>query len=314
MKIEPKHVLYYAIGPAVLTGALSLAPKAYEVFFETRQSLEYTLTTSAPIVGDVMAQQVVSVRIANTGRKPLNAVVADLRIPGATVMSSSVRSTTGSSYEEKRSGGTVSVKVPKLLAAEEFAISALIRSDAMPQPAEMTLRSEEVLGQPAPALGAKKSDFGLTAISALVSGTAVLLMSLLGLRKFPRFLRAEKRAAIMYIALATQNNVFIGTVLKLGEDPTYLEFADLLLAFGRTASDSRGLAVSGLRCLLTITSMAEGSRALVQRNLAQLQGPGATSVTPPTQSFKAMGDQSLAFRGFVDQEFGLAPKSVPSAA
>lgn len=71
MKIELRHVVLYAIAPAVLTGVLSVAPKIYEVFFETQVSLEYTLSPSTPVQGDGPAQQVVSLRVANTGKKPL---------------------------------------------------------------------------------------------------------------------------------------------------------------------------------------------------------------------------------------------------
>lgn len=314
MKIELRHVVLYAIAPAVLTGVLSVAPKFYEVFFETRTSLEYTLSPSTPVPGDGPAQQVVSLRVANTGKKPLTAVTAELKVHGSTVTSTSIQNTTGIALDAKHSGDKVVVQLPKLLPSEEFAVAALLKSENPFGPPQVILRSDEVLGHRSAAAKVSQNDFWASTLGALGAASAVLLMALAGLLKFPGVFKTEKRASIMYITLACKNNLFTGTVLKRGEELSFMEFADLLLAFGRTADDARRPAMCGLQCLLAIDAMAPASRALVQRNLDQLRTNGDPPIAPADRTFKASGDGHLAFRAFVDEIFGLAPKATPAAS
>mgnify|MGYP000882118176 CR=1 FL=1 len=95
MKLDLKQLLLYAIVPALVAGLFSIAPKVYEVIFETKASLDYVLSTGPQITADGAVQQVVSVRVSNAGKKPLTSITAELSVPGATLLATSVENTSG---------------------------------------------------------------------------------------------------------------------------------------------------------------------------------------------------------------------------
>ena len=120
MKIEFKQLLLYAILPALVAGLFSIAPKVYEVLFETNAILHYALSTGPSITSDGAVQQVVSVRVSNAGKKPLTSITAELSVLGATLLAASVENSSGLAIEQKKTDTKVLVQLPQSTSWREF--------------------------------------------------------------------------------------------------------------------------------------------------------------------------------------------------
>jgi hypothetical protein len=301
MKIELKQVLLYAITPALIAGLFSIAPKLYEVATEPRAVLQYTLVLGPAITVDGSLQQVVSARVSNSGKRTLTSLRGELSIPGGTVVASSIENGSGLPIDSKQSSDKVVVSVPKILEGEAFFISALLKSNKTGNQPTFLLRSEETLGkQEQPTTSAFK-DIRPTLLSALLAALSVLTMALFALIRLKSAILPTKRNAILYIARATKLDSFVQAVLREGDDITYMDFADMLLALGREGDEeSKSSAIAGLTCLLALESMANHSRNIAKRNLEVLSGQ---AVLRASKAEKLLITDALTFRNYVDGVF-----------
>lgn len=305
MKFDLKQILLYAILPAIVAGIFSIAPKAYEVIFETKANLEYSITSGPQIAADGVIQQVVSVRVVNSGKKPLTAISAELSVPGASLLAASVENSSGLSIDQKRTDNKALIHLHKALPGESFSISVLAKSTAGAIEPRIVVRSDEVLGRPSEPATPDK-DLKRTLLGALSAALSVLAMALFAIRKLPSFIKQSKRAAIMYVTLACQDRSFTETVQRAGEDVTYMQFADLLLAHGRTSLESRGRAIAGLKSLRAVKDMATNSRLVVQRNLDLLvAGDAGAEATQSQETSIDLDEGILEFRDYVDKMYGI---------
>jgi hypothetical protein len=305
MKFDLKQILLYAILPAIVAGIFSIAPKAYEIIFETKAGLEYTLTSGPQIAADGVIQQVVSVTVINSGKRPLTVISAELSIPGATLLAASVENSSGLSIDQKRTDNKALIQLPKALPGESFLISVLAKSTVGKIEPRFVVRSDEVLGRPSEPATPNR-DFKGTLQGALSAAVAVLAMALFAIRKSPSFITGGKRSAIMYVTLTCQDRNFTEVVQRTGEDVTYMQFADLLLAYGRTSLESRGRAIAGLKSLCAVKDMATESRSVVQRNLALLIAGDEKAEAVQSQETSIDIDKGvLEFRDYVDKMYGI---------
>lgn len=303
MKLDLKQILLYAIVPALVAGFFSIAPKAYEVLFETKASLEFAITTGPKIAAEGSVQQVISVRITNSGKKPLTAITAELSVPDATILASSVENTSGLAIDQKKMDAKIIVQLPKALPGETFSISALVKSTTAAVAPTFVVRSDEVLGRLSEPV-TPKNDLRLTLLGALGATLSVLLMAVYGLFTIRRIGLPSKKIPIMYITLACQDGNLTAAVQKEGEEISYMQFADMLLAHGRASVETRGRAVAGLKCLLTIEHMAEQSQAVVRRNFEQLASESELAeIKMVTKHFPLPEIEGLEFRDYVDGMF-----------
>lgn len=305
MKFDLKQILFYAILPATVAGIFSIAPKAYEVIFETKASLEYALTSGPQIAADGVVQQVVSVRVINSGKKPLTALSAELSIPGANLLAASVENSSGLTIDQKRADSKAIIQLPKALPGESFSISVLAKSTAGAIEPKFVVRSDEVLGRPSEPAKPDK-DIKVTLLGALGAAVSVLAMALFAIQKLPTTIAGSKRDAIMYITLASKDRDLTESVQREGDEITYMQFADLLLAYGRTSLESRGRALAGLKSLCAVKDMASKSRSVVQRNLGLLV---VSEEQPEAQQSQEMSfdihEDIVKFRDYVDKMYGL---------
>ena len=305
MKFDLKQILLYAILPAIVAGIFSIAPKAYEVIFETKAGLEYALTSGPQITANGVIQQVVSVRVINSGKKPLTAISAELSIPGANLLAVSVENSSGLSIDQKRTDNKALIQLPKALPGESFSVSVLVKSSAGAIEPRFVVRSDEVLGRPSEPTAPSK-DFKGMLLGAFSAAASVLAMALLAIRKLPSFITQGKRAAIMYVTLACQDRNLTETVQHEGENISNMQFADLLLAYGRTSLESRGRAIAGLRSLRIVKDMATNSRSVVQRNLDLLvAGDSGAEAMQSQEASIDIDEVILEFRDYVDNMYGI---------
>lgn len=305
MKLDLKHVLLYAILPALIAGLFAVAPKFYEIIFETKASLEYELSTGPQITAEGTVQQVISVKVSNSGKKPLTTISAELSVPGATLVASSVENGSGLAIEQKKTDGKVLVQLPRALPGETFSISVLVKSTAPSILPAFVVRSDEVLGRSAES-AIPKDNFKLTLLTALSAALSVLGMAIFGLRKVEKVVMPSKRTAIMYITLSCQNESLTAAVQNEGEKISYMQLADMLVAYGRVSENTKKRAISGLMCLHAIERMAEVSRSVVTRNLKTLLDSAETAeVKAPSQRFLLNDSDILKFREYVDETFGI---------
>jgi precorrin-2 methylase len=126
-------------------------------------------------------------------------------------------------------------------------------------------------------------------------------MALFALIRLKSAILPTKRNAILYIARATKLDSFVQAVLREGDDITYMDFADMLLALGREGDEeSKSSAIAGLTCLLALESMANHSRNIAKRNLEVLSGQ---AVLRASKAEKLLITDALTFRNYVDGVF-----------
>ncbi|RDI18562.1 hypothetical protein DFR41_1149 [Pseudacidovorax intermedius] len=306
MKLDIRQVFLYAILPALIAGIFTVAPKAYEIFFETQSSLEYYLTTGPQISADGAVQQVISVRVVNSGKKALNSVTAELSVPGATLLAHSIDNKSGLQIDSHRTDNAVSLRLSRALPTESFSVSALVKGTEPLGTPKFFTRSDETLGVTAKAT-ASVLPLRDSIFSALAAGASVLAMALIALRRLPNVFGAERRSAIAYIALATRDDRLAAAIAAAGESLSYMQFADMLLAFGRASNDNALLAAAALRGLVAIDDMANHSKAVAKRNLERLEiGVDQSTLRDrPTFAIRDRED-AIAFRDFVDEQFRTA--------
>ncbi|MHB0926365.1 MAG: hypothetical protein ACYC1F_07675 [Gallionellaceae bacterium] len=300
MKIEFRQVLLYAIAPALIAGFFSIAPKLYEVIVEPKAVLRYTLVAGPQIAIDGVQQQVISVKVSNAGKKTLTTIQAELSVPGGLLAAASIENNSGLTIESKKSDDKVIVTIPKALEGEAFSISALIKTSRQGIEPKFLIRSEEVLGKADEPVISPFKDIRSTLFSALGVATSVLAMALVALLKLKTTILPSKRNAILYIAIATKVNALIQTV-RAEEDISYMDFADMLLALGKSADESdQRASIAGLHCLLEIKNIAEISKTIAKRNLEVLLGkPVEIGTHDPVVSTSDV----LKFRDHVDLVF-----------
>ncbi|SFI22245.1 hypothetical protein SAMN04515618_11421 [Collimonas sp. OK307] len=301
MKIEFKQVLLYAITPALIAGFFSIAPKLYEVISEPKAVLRYTLVAGPQIAIDGVQEQVISVRVSNAGRKTLTAIQAELSVPGGSLAAASIENNSGLTIESKRSDDKIVVAIPKALEGEAFSIAALLKTSKQGIAPKFLVRSEEVLGKADEPATSPLKDIRTTLFSALGAAVSVLTMALAALLKLKTTVMSSKRNAILYIALSTKVDTLFQAVRAEGAEVTYMDFADMLLALGKSSDESaRRASVAGLQCLLEIKDVADASKAIAKRNLEILLGKPIES-GPHDPEISAR--DALRFRDHVDLIF-----------
>lgn len=307
MNFGLKQILLYAIAPAVIAGLFSVAPKIYEVAVEPKADLRYVITSGPQITTDGSIQQVISVKVKNAGKKPLTSISAELITPNAMLLAYSINNSTGLRIEHRKQDDRIIVQLSKALEGESFSVSALVKSTASPIDPQFRLRSDEVLGHPEENVNPRK-ELNTTLFGALGAALSVLAMSLAALQMIKRVVLPRKRSSILYIASAMQDEAFIESVRREGDEIRYLQFADMLLTYGRSSEKARDKAAIALTCLHAIESMSDRSRELTRRNLgclaSSLPGPGKGL---PISDAKVDASDAIAFRDFVDKVFFAGP-------
>jgi hypothetical protein len=199
MKIEIKQVILYAIVPALIAGFFSIAPKIYEVLLEPKAALSYLLVSGPQIEVENALQQVISVKITNSGKRPLTLIKAELSVDGGSVAAQKITNASGLSLQSTKTEDRVILTTAKLHPGEEFSISALLKTSKQSIDPKISLRSDEVLGAvEVPA--SPDLDFLDLAKSAGLATASVFAMAIFALRRVKRSILSVKSDAIFYIA------------------------------------------------------------------------------------------------------------------
>ena len=303
MNLDLKQVLLYAIAPAAIAGLFSVAPKIYEVAVEPKANLRYAITSGPQIATEGTIQKVFSVKIRNAGKRALTSINAELITPGSVLLAYSVENSTGLKIEQHKQDDRIIVQLSKALEGESFSISALVKSTESPIDPQFRIRSDEVLGQAEEAVN-PGGDIRTTVWGALGAALSVLAMSFAALQVVKKVVLPTKRSRILYITSAMQDDAFIESVRREGAELTYLQFADMLLAYGRTSEANVPNAVLALKCLQSFDRINDKSREIAQRNLQCL----LTSSSSAPDRIVGNGvrvdvSDAIAFRDFVDKVF-----------
>ncbi|HQR86326.1 MAG: hypothetical protein B7Y59_03115 [Burkholderiales bacterium 35-55-47] len=312
MKIEIKHVLLYAIVPAVIAGLFTLVPKFYEVFFESKAELRYTYSAGPQIGVDGLQQQVTSIKISNTGKKTLTAIRIEFSVPAGVLVAATVENLSGLIVDSKKTDDKLIVTVPKIFQGESFSISTLIKTEAEKINPKILVRSDEVLGVFDESKAENSSSGGSWLSSGISAALSVLAMALGALSKFskgtPFGFFGDRRDVIFYIALSTKCPPLIDIVRAAREEMTYMSFADILFSYGRDLDGRlQYFSIAGLQCLVDIDSeqIAEQSKRVARRNLELLIGGQLNA--DQLNSNVSIND-ALIFRDHVDSIFSRCKK------
>lgn len=261
--ISVKHVLLYAVVPAVVVGVFSLAPKLYETVTSSRD-LTYSVTSGPGIPSQDAYRRVVAVEVSNSGRARLTDIAVTLRVSGS-IESYAVGDAPGIAPQVVARPGDLLITVPVLHSGEQFSVSALLLiSDGNVVPS-VSVRSNEVLGSTLENAADSSQELRLALLGALSAALAAFTMALVARGHFGD----SKTDNLFYIAA----RLSLTHVAREASRPmTYLRMADTLLAHGLADEEIREKAATALRCLLLIGNMNSTSRAVVVSNLKTLEG------------------------------------------
>ena len=147
MKPEARNILYYAIIPAVIAGIFTLAPKGYEILTEPKTSLSYTVVAGPKISINNEQQQVISIEITNNGSKTLTNVNAELNITSGSIEAVTPENNSGLTLSSNIYSNKAIISTPVVHPGESFSISSLIKTTSPNQKPNLTVRSNETLGE-----------------------------------------------------------------------------------------------------------------------------------------------------------------------
>jgi hypothetical protein len=267
MKIDAKQVFLYAITPALITGLFTVAPKAYEVLTEPKANLVFSMVKGPQIAVKNTQQQIILIRVANTGKRALTMVRAKLSMKNGSIIAHSLTNTSGLSIQDQKFADGVEVTSSKVHPGESFAISALLNTTNPSIEPSFILRSDEVLGI-ADAPRAQKKGVDLMLSSAGFASMSVFTMALITLRR----IRSDFKSDIIYY-IAVLAGIATPFAKNFSDELTYMRFADMLLALGQAGdNDNRYKAISGLKSLLLVKDMMKESQSVIERNLRTLLG------------------------------------------
>jgi hypothetical protein len=271
MKIETKHVIVYAIAPALIAGMFSIAPKLYDIIIEPRANLIYSILSGPQIAIDGTQQKIVSIKISNAGKGSLTQIKADLIIDGGSLAAYALTNSNGLDIREIKDKEHLTITIPKIHPSEEFSISALLKSNQFSIEPKFLLRSNESLGKTEISPPPERSLFK-TIQTAGIGTLTVFSVALFGLRKVKGISLSLREDAIFYIATKLNIAPAMAYVSKSETELTYMRFADTLLAIVKTNNELyKDKVITGLKCLLLINDIADASLQIIVRNLRLLQ-------------------------------------------
>jgi hypothetical protein len=274
VNLEWKKVLLYAIGPAVIAGLFSIAPKLYDIATEPKAELTYSSIIGPELHSESGVRKIIAIAIENSGKRPLSNVTASLTVDSGRIEAHKIQEGSGLKLSSGVTDREVSLAVLKLHPGEKFSLSALVLNTAPALSPHFALRSDEVLGSQKEVTGTQKKELS-SILGAFGTAASVFAMALAFMLKAARsgFGFHFKKDIIFYIPARLGLPITVNEMLSANGNMTYLRMADMLLAHG-TTSDANGKqkAVTALKCMLLIKDMANTSRSIVLENLRVLEG------------------------------------------
>lgn len=268
LKIEWKQVFLYALTPALIAGFFSVIPKLYDIAVEPKAELTYSVTNGPEIQASDSFQRIVSITINNSGKLFLTKISADLTINAGVIQASKIYELTGLEPKISSSDNFLKIELQKMHPGEQFVISALLSSKQSNIKPDFTLRSEEALGTINGDIEPKKSN---SFSSALFSGVAVFIMSIILLRRNPKVEKTYKPEFLFYIVARLRLREISKALEFDNSNLTYLRMADILLSYGLLNED-RSKFITALKSLLFIKDIASTSKEIIISNIKTLEG------------------------------------------
>lgn len=275
MKIEFKKVLIFTIVPAVIAGLFSIAPKLYDIFSEPTAELLYIFSSGPELEVQDGLQKILSIRIINSGKKPLTNISAYLNLEKGNIKAYKVHEDSGLKPSIQKSDNGISVEVKNIHPSESFTISAMLFTPQTGISPDFNLRSKEILGKQYTA-NSEQSTTELDLQGAILAAISVFVMALLVITKrIPifGFLTGSKQDILFYITARLNLPAISKEMQLIDTNLTYLRMADILLAHGLKSDDvERENTLKALKCLLLVSGIADISQAIVTDNIKLLEG------------------------------------------
>lgn len=300
-------VLLFAVVPALIAGLFSVAPKLYDIATEPKADLSYEITSSPDLETEGKHRRIFSVRIENTGKKPLSDISAVFKIDNGIIEKQKVYETSSLNPKVSESNSSLSVNISKLHPNEQFSISALIQSVTDNVAPIFNLRSSEALGKPKEVDSKIKSSNNFEFLGAVLAGLSVFLMTIVVSRKPALLLSVlsfnDKQDILFYITARLGLTSISSEMQFLGKNLSYLRMADILLAHGLVSEkDNKEKCIMALKCLILVKDIAERSKQVVINNLKTLEGEDYSDNEILLLSSKSASiDDAIAFRENIDK-------------
>ena len=109
-----KKFLLYALLPALIAGAFSIAPKVYDILKEPNAKLDYLITKGPELQGQDGYRRILSLVVTNSGKKPLHKLKAHLSLPVGAFEAVRLQDDSGINPDFKKTGQLNSVRATHL--------------------------------------------------------------------------------------------------------------------------------------------------------------------------------------------------------
>lgn len=272
--------ILWAIIPAIVAGAFSVAPTIYEQLSQPESHLAYSMTEGPCIGVDGKYRRIFSIRIVNSGKTILKHVVGQVLLQSGGIEGFNILEETGLKHKSASNDSVISLEIEILHPGEDLTVSAMILSSVADESPTFTLRSDEVLGS-VDSLNMDEEPGRLDSIGAILAGGSVFLMTILSFKIARRRIMGygHKREDIVFHILVKLGLTSLSNELKfLDRRITYLRTSDVLLSHGLNGTDQdREAAIAGLKCILLINNISDDSIVIVIDNLKTLEGDSFSS-------------------------------------
>ncbi len=277
---DNKKFLLYALVPALIVGAFSLTPKAYDIITSPRADLSFEFAAGPVLEVEGSFQQIFAIRVWNSGKKTLSSVAAHISMPEPGIKADSLQESSGLEFKRLTESDSITYIVSTLHPDELFTISIMVETVNTPSAPIFSVRSQEVLGRPI-VVEADASKFGKideSLAGAIFAALSVFVMvALVGSRRLS-FLSAftgigGKQDFLFYISARLSITRVADDIRQSSKVLTYLHMSDLLLEEGLSDRDNaREIAIKGLKCMLLVRTIGDSSLEIVKSNLKTLLG------------------------------------------
>lgn len=219
-------------------------------------------------------RQIFSISILNSGKIPLKGVTAEILTPSSQIDKLVVDQTSGLHPHIENTSVSYRLTLDRLLPTEQLNLSAMTTSIRADPELKINVRSDEALGTSQSVKPTSATDQLLLVVpGAISSALAVAVMALfLSSRRIRGLVTGYSKPDIITYIISLSNVFPISDEVMFTEHKlTYARTADLFLFFGSRGDDNaKARCILGLKSLLLVSQIAEGSVEIIKSNLLAL--------------------------------------------
>lgn len=263
------RILLFVLGPALVAGIFSVAPKIYDEVTKTRTELTYSIFSGPAVPVPNGYRRIFAVSLQDSGKSALSDVNIEITVLRGEI--EILELDKNMLRPSKTSGNPTVISIKRMLPTDGLTASIMTMSPTSDSALEINARSNEVVGVPMESIK-KGREFGFLDILFPFLAVGAMAIFYLTIRRRGELDISEEPIErveiVLYILMLSGVTPALRGLSLAGREIRYAHLADILLTIAlRGDPDKRQKCVNGLRSLLLVGAMVERSARKVRQNL-----------------------------------------------